>query len=284
MGRYRGYTVALPMLVLVAGCSSQEPFLKKQAELEARLDQVVQAQAAANARLTELAATIADVQSQQKAQGLEVEQLKPGYRELKISLENTSQKLEKLAGETAAKQVKIPEPAVVPAPKETTPPVEPVAIAPVVPVSPTAPTGGPQLSAAAPSVTEPTRGLEANEAYQKAFRLYMADKFTESLTAFEGFLAAYPNHEYAANAQYWIGECLYSLKNYAWAVDAFNKVISGYPKSSKVPDAMLKGAFAMFGQGQGDKAREMLQRLVETYPRSAAAGKAKERLAKEQKK
>lgn len=86
MGSYRACTVLLPLVALVAGCSSQEVFLKKQAELEARLDQVVQSQAVANARLTELAGTVADMQSQQKAQGLEVEQLKPGYRELKISL------------------------------------------------------------------------------------------------------------------------------------------------------------------------------------------------------
>lgn len=116
------------------------------------------------------------------------------------------------------------------------------------------------------------------------FRLYMADKFTESLTAFESFLAAYPQHDYAANAQYWIGESLYSLKNYEWALDAFNKVITAHPKSNKVPDAMLKGAFAQLSMGQGGKARDMLHRLVEAYPRSVAAGKAKERLAKEQKK
>ncbi len=278
MGSCRAFTFLLPLVVLVAGCSSQEVFLKKQAELEARLDQVVQSQAASNARLTELAGTVADLQSQQKAQGLEVEQLKPGYRELKISLENTSQKLEKLANEAAAKPVKAPEPAVepVPAPKVVLEPVVP----PVVPVAPpvTVSSHGPT------AVAEPGKVLEAHEAYQKAFRLYMADKFTESLTAFESFLAAYPQHDYAANAQYWIGESLYSLKNYEWALDAFNKVITTHPKSNKVPDAMLKGAFAQLSMGKGDKARDMLHRLVEAYPRSVAAGKAKERLAKEQKK
>jgi len=273
------HKLALLPLLFLAGCSSSDVLLKKQAEFEARLEQVVQAQAATNARLTEVSGTVTDVQAQLKVQGLEVEQMKPGYRELKTSLESTSQKLEKLASETAVKPVKadpiitsatIAEPAEPVRPLLVPVVVEEKIIPPPVPV--------------APVPTEPVKSLDPQAAYQKAFRLYMADKFTESLAAFEGFLAAYPTHEYAANAQYWSGECLYSLKNYEWSLAAFNKVVTGYPKSSKVPDAMLKGAFALFSMEQGDRAREMLHRLVESYPRSAAAGKAKERLNKERKK
>lgn len=279
MGSYRGRRIWLLGLVFLTGCSTRDLYLKKQAELEARLDQVVQAQAATNARVTELTGTLADVQSQLKAQGLEVEQLRPGYRELKTTLETTSQKLEKLANESAAKPVATE---LMPAPvaSTTTEEVKPVitlaeAVTPPVVAAPVV---------VPKAAVEPVKAETPQEAYQKAFRLYMADKFTESLAAFENFLVAYPQHEYAANAQYWIGESLYSLKNYEWAVDAFHKVITKYPKSNKVPDAMLKGAIAHFNMGQGEKGRDLLHRLVEMYPKSAAAGKARERLAREKKK
>jgi tol-pal system protein YbgF len=284
MGHYSRLAV-FASVVMLTGCGSNEVFLKKQAELEARLEQVVQAQSATNARVTDVSGMVTDLQAQLKVQALEVEQLKPGYRELKNSLETTSQKLEKLASEAAAKPAKV-EP-VVPAPVAEPPPPapKPAQLQPE-PIAPAPVTVAPQPVPATPpvAVAEPGTVSDPQAAYQKAFRLYMADKFTDALAGFEGFLTAYPSHEYAANAQYWIGECLYSLKNYEWSLAAFNKVVSAYPKSSKVPDALLKGAFALFSMQQPDKGREMLHRLVDTYPRSAAAAKAKERLGKERKK
>lgn len=285
MGHCRWLLIILP--VLLGGCSSQEVMLKKQAELEARLEQVVQAQSLTNARLTELSGVVLDVQAKLKTQALEVEQLKPGYRELKISLESTSQKLEKLASEAAAKAVRT-EPAVAPELPAKVVGEQDAGEKPEPALSVMKPLGEPAALAAAgstaPAASGPAPAMDPQAAYEKAFRLYTADRYTEALAAFEAFLAANPAHAHAPNAQYWIGECLYSLNNFEWSLDAFNKVVKSYPKSSKVPDAMLKGAFALFNMGQGDKAREMLHRLVATYPRSIAAGKAKERLDRERRK
>jgi tol-pal system protein YbgF len=91
-------------------------------------------------------------------------------------------------------------------------------------------------------------------------------------------MAAYPASEYAANAQYWIGECLYTQKEYQKALSAFNAVLSQYPKGKKVPDAMLKVAFSQLSLNDPASAKATMLKLIETYPKSPAAAKAKERL------
>jgi tol-pal system protein YbgF len=116
------------------------------------------------------------------------------------------------------------------------------------------------------------------EAYMKAFGIFSANRHQEAISAFSEFIAAYPNSEYAANAQYWIGECHYSQKDYQKALDAFNIVLSKYPKGKKVPDAMLKVAFSQLSLSDQASARVTMQKLIDTYPRSPAAAKAKERL------
>src|SRR5207247_1269467 len=50
----------------------------------------------------------------------------------------------------------------------------------------------------------------------------------EALAGLHGFLAKYPTHEYASNAQYWIGECYYDQKDYASALREFRTVVEKF--------------------------------------------------------
>jgi tol-pal system protein YbgF len=115
-------------------------------------------------------------------------------------------------------------------------------------------------------------------AYMKAFGLFSSNRYDEAVTAFSQFIAAYPESEYAENAHYWIGECHYTRHDYLKALEAFNMVLIHYPQGKKVPDAMLKAAFSQLGLNDRDNGRAMLRKLVESYPKSAAAAKARERL------
>ena len=116
------------------------------------------------------------------------------------------------------------------------------------------------------------------EAYMKAFGIFSSNRYQEAINEFTAFITAYPNSEYAANAQYWIGECHYSRKDYQKALEAFNTVLSRYPTGKKVPDAMLKVAFSQLSLSDQASARSTMQKLIETYPKSPAAAKAKEKL------
>lgn len=114
--------------------------------------------------------------------------------------------------------------------------------------------------------------------YVTAFGLYSANNFAAAIEAFIVFLSHAPQSDYAANANYWIGECHYSLSDLPKALIAFQKVLDSYPKSSKAPDAMLKRGYTLYAMKERDKATRTFEDLIRTYPSSPAAAKARERL------
>lgn len=224
-----------------SGCGNNDVIMKKQMEMEARLEQLVQGNAVSNARLAELGNEVKELQSQAKATTAEVEQLKPAYRELKTSVELLAQKVP-----------------VEPAPAATAPRIELV------------------NKDAAPA----DKDAGPQDAYMKAFGLFSSNNYTPAIEAFEAFIKAYPGSEFAGNAQYWIGECHYTQRDFAKALEAFSKVVNNYPKGSKVPDAMLKIGFSFISMNEPLKAKAELQSLIERYPKSPAAAKARERLSR----
>ncbi len=68
-------------------------------------------------------------------------------------------------------------------------------------------------------------------------------------------------------------------QEYDHAAAAFQGVISNWPNSRKVPDALLKLGYTQAEQNKLPAARVTLQQLVAKYPDSDAARLAAERLA-----
>jgi tol-pal system protein YbgF len=153
------------------------------------------------------------------------------------------------------------------------PPVAPPAVEPPV-AQPVAPldTGAPGAAAVPP---EPA---EEEAAYQQAFDLLQGGSYIESISAFRGFLASYPASGLAGNAQYWLGEASYVTRDFDTAMGDFTQVLDAYPRSSKVPGAMLKIGFIHYEKRQWTKARDMLGRLVQEHPGSTEARLAEQRL------
>jgi len=116
------------------------------------------------------------------------------------------------------------------------------------------------------------------DAYRNAFLLLKQRRHDESITAFENFLATYPNSKYSANAQYWLAEANYVTKRYDRALTEFQTVIDRYPTSSKLPDARLKIGYTQYELGQYEESRVTLTRLRAQFPNSTVAGLAQERL------
>ena len=95
---------------------------------------------------------------------------------------------------------------------------------------------------------------------------------------FTKFLEQSPKHELAANAHYWIGETYYSEKNYESAILSYQDVIKNYPGKEKVVAAMLKQAMAFNEIKDAKSAKFVLKKLVEGFPKSEEAKKAREML------
>lgn len=137
------------------------------------------------------------------------------------------------------------------------------------PARASAPAAAPQAPAA------PVRPTDQS-AYKAALAAYQAKRFEDSERAFDAFLRDYPNSKLIPNALYWKGESLYSRRLYPEAIFVFKDVTARYPKHQKASDALLKAGMAYGRMNDEDNARLHYQVLMEDYPSSPAARRAKE--------
>lgn len=126
----------------------------------------------------------------------------------------------------------------------------------------------------------PTRGDGdmAGADYRAAVELVRTGKTADAVVALRAFMQKYPRHEYADNAQYWLGEAFYASKDYQHALVEFRATIETYPRGNKVPDALLKVGYCYSALGQADKARAVLEQVVNLYPKTEPAALAAKRL------
>ena len=82
----------------------------------------------------------------------------------------------------------------------------------------------------------------------------------------------------APSAQYWVGNAHYALKDYRAAITSQRQLMTTYPDSQKVPDAMLNISSSQIELGDTSGAKRTLDDLVQRYPASEAADRAKKRL------
>ncbi|CAA6802295.1 MAG: TPR repeat containing exported protein; Putative periplasmic protein contains a protein prenylyltransferase domain [uncultured Thiotrichaceae bacterium] len=120
---------------------------------------------------------------------------------------------------------------------------------------------------------------KAKAEYNQAYRALVNDPGA-AVPAFRTFLRKYPDHELAANAQYWLGEALYAQKNYSGATQEFMVVLKKHKSSPKAPGAALKLGYSFYELKQWDFARRTLEDTIRFFPDSNAAGLAKQRLEK----
>ena len=134
-------------------------------------------------------------------------------------------------------------------------------------------------TAVAPAVATTPAGESAPELYDRALKKIREEQdFNAGRELMEAFLKRYPEHDLAVNAAYWIGETYYAEKNYEQAILQFEEIIQKYGDHPKVASAMLKQALAFESTGDQATAKLLLQRVIERYPLSDEAGKAKQKL------
>lgn len=114
--------------------------------------------------------------------------------------------------------------------------------------------------------------------YQKAYETLRNGHYSQAIKLFKQLLIDYPGGQYSANVQYWLGEAYKVNKDINAARKAFNKVISAYPDSPKVADAMLKLGYLELEQNNPAKARDLLTGVTLRYPGTTAAHLAANKL------
>lgn len=142
------------------------------------------------------------------------------------------------------------------------------------------PEGTDQVIASAQPPARPvsTDPVQLQAEYQQAFNLLRQSLYDQAIKAFQQFLTDHPNDRYSDSAQYWLAEAYYVKRDFQPALDEYNKLVTHFPESPKVSDAMLKIGFTLIELGQLDNAREHLQALIRQQPDSTVARLADERL------
>ncbi|RQW78341.1 MAG: tol-pal system protein YbgF, partial [Geobacter sp.] len=85
---------AMVLCLAASGCSNNQLLVKKQTEMEARLEQLLQANSGSAARLAEMSNELTGLQGQIKVNSADLDQLKSGMQELKAGMELSSQHAE----------------------------------------------------------------------------------------------------------------------------------------------------------------------------------------------
>lgn len=158
--------------------------------------------------------------------------------------------------------------------------------APQAPQAPAAAAGGSAPTAPSSVAPAPAASAEAGDPareklfYDAAFGLIREKDFVKADQAFSAFLRKYPNGQYSANAQYWLGEVKLAQGDLQGAGQAFARVAQAYPSHQKVADALYKLGDVERRLGNAERARGIFQQVVAQYPGSSAAQLAQRELSR----
>ena len=111
--------------------------------------------------------------------------------------------------------------------------------------------------------------------YTKCFMLYKEKKFDNSISCFEDFVKKYKKSRLLSNAYFWIGENYFKKGDFLKAIDNYDIVLTKFPKSKKVPSALLKEGLAFYYMKDKEGSKIFLQKVINEYPTSPQAYYAK---------
>jgi tol-pal system protein YbgF len=123
-----------------------------------------------------------------------------------------------------------------------------------------------------------TAGVAEDQLYNTAYLDFTRGKYDVAISEFRRYLEAYPQSDNADNAQYWIGECFYSLGRLDSAEAGFRQVMVAFPRGNKVPAAEYKLGLVYLAQDRKPEATNQLRRVVKLYPGTNEAKLAQDRL------
>ena len=264
---WRGATSAVAV-ALLAGCVTSSDMQQLQNQIADLQEQVAQLKQTASSKeeVQNVNAKIAD-QTQQLLKSnatlvAKVDQMDEKINNSQGSIEQTNYRMDKIAQQVTQAQKDLDDlkagaarSAAATAPPGTQPPLTEVSVAP-----------------------PPVPGEDPMQMYQAAYRDYQRGNYDLSIAGFREFIAKNPNSDLADNAAYWVGESLFSQKKYREAIEQFDSVVTTYPKSDKVPGALLKKGYSYISLGERAQGVVQLQYVVHEHPNTQEASLARQRL------
>jgi tol-pal system protein YbgF len=96
---------------------------------------------------------------------------------------------------------------------------------------------------------------------------------------YQQFAKRWPADPKAAEASHRAGEILFAQRRYREAILAYGKVAEGFPRSELAPGSLVRIGEAMIALDMKDDAKAILDQVLDKYPKSPAAPRAKKLLA-----
>lgn len=119
---------------------------------------------------------------------------------------------------------------------------------------------------------------DEQQIYKDAYTLLRNKQYSQAIPAMKNYIDLYPAGQFTENAHYWLGE-LYLLQGDSGAArNEFTQIVTKFPSSVKVPDAMLKLGTISAEGNQWAEAKKQFNNIVARYPESSAAKLAEQRL------
>jgi tol-pal system protein YbgF len=261
--------------LLAAGCATRASYHRLTADVDALRAEVTELRQAQQAATRDVARATAESRALE-ARLTELSGAQAVAASELATLRERVQTAETELREARAPAVAVTPPPVTPPPTVTPPPAASRAAAPT-PAPVERPRSGTAARGTGPGDTaaRDTGSREgAPQAYEAAMKTFRAREYGQAVLEFVDFMAKYPRHPLAANAQYWIGEAYYVQRDYRQALTEFQKVPHVVAASPKVPDALLKVGLCYRNLRDESRARQTWDRVVKDYPKSQAAGQA----------
>jgi tol-pal system protein YbgF len=117
-----------------------------------------------------------------------------------------------------------------------------------------------------------------NANYDLAINQFKARKYDDAINTFQNLLSArLQKPDLMDNIHYWLGQCNFAKGDYRKSIDNFKKVLT-FPRADKVDETLMMMGYAYEKMNNVEDARESYQRLIDSYPKSRQAKKAKSKL------
>ncbi len=135
-----------------------------------------------------------------------------------------------------------------------------------------------QSATAAPDSTGAPATPGPNALFQVAREQMMQGSNAAARQAFQDLITKYPKSDVAPDAEFYIAETYAAEKNAAAADSVYAEVAAKYAGSPRAATAIYKRAVAAQNAGNGDQARTLYNQLIKKYPRSDEASLARDRV------
>jgi tol-pal system protein YbgF len=118
-----------------------------------------------------------------------------------------------------------------------------------------------------PTFAQITPG-NAEQLFAAAYSDYSRGNYDLAISEFKQYVEIYPSSELADNAQYWIGEILYTQKKLPEAIAEFEKVKTVNPNGDKTAVALYKRGLILLEMGNKEAAIAQFHVIFKEYPKT----------------